>query len=407
MKSDSRKRQVRVGLFLAIGMFVTGLAIFAVGSQSGLFQSKTTLYVYFGDVSGLVVGAPVRLGGLDIGVVSAVEFSKEIERAKARITLSVKSRYTRRIRRDSFAMIDSKGLLGDKIINITLGTAKSPQVHDGETLQTKPSPSIEQLTDKVDEAITAVTKVTTTANSALEVLATDQVREDIARITHATAGILEQADRGPGLVHSALYDPEYARDVKAILGSASDTLARLRSAVGRVDTALAAVESGGGLAHEVIYGDTGHETIAELGEAASALSAITREVRDGDGLAHGLIFDRDSGQSLRELNHATARLNHIMGEIEKGRGTLGGLLVDPSIYEDVKTILGNVQRNVLLKALIRYTIKEGDIERPATVKVERAAKQAPASQPQPPAVPAPAPVLHSGDSTAARQPDND
>ena len=55
----------------------------------------------------------------------------------------------------------------------------------------------------------------------------------------------------------------------------------------------------------------------------------------------------------------------MMAEIEKGRGTIGGLMVDPSVYEDLKTILGNVKRNVLLKALIRFTINTGDIERPS------------------------------------------
>ena len=37
---------------------------------------------------------------------------------------------------------------------------------------------------------------------------------------------------------------------------------------------------------------------------------------------------------------------------------------------DLKTVLGNVERNVLFKALVRFTIKRGDIERPADVKVK-------------------------------------
>ena len=37
--------------------------------------------------------------------------------------------------------------------------------------------------------------------------------------------------------------------------------------------------------------------------------------------------------------------------------------MDPTVYEDLKTVLGNVERNVLLKALVRFAIKEGDLER--------------------------------------------
>jgi phospholipid/cholesterol/gamma-HCH transport system substrate-binding protein len=35
-------------------------------------------------------------------------------------------------------------------------------------------------------------------------------------------------------------------------------------------------------------------------------------------------------------------------------------LVDPSIYEDVKRVLGNVERNSVLRALVRYSIKRDD-----------------------------------------------
>lgn len=52
------------------------------------------------------------------------------------------------------------------------------------------------------------------------------------------------------------------------------------------------------------------------------------------------------------------RLNRVSTDVERGRGTLGGLIVDPSVYENMKTVLGNIERNVLLKAAIRWTIKE-------------------------------------------------
>ena len=92
-----------------------------------MFESKTTLYAYFGDVSGLVQGAPVRLAGLDVGTVSDIEFA-EPPRSEARVTLKIKTRYLHRVRRDTVVLIDSKGLLGDKILNMTLGTPSSPEV---------------------------------------------------------------------------------------------------------------------------------------------------------------------------------------------------------------------------------------------------------------------------------------
>jgi hypothetical protein len=60
----------------------------------------------------------------------------------------------------------------------------------------------------------------------------------------------------------------------------------------------------------------------------------------------------------------------ILTAAQQGKGTVGGLLKDPSIYEDLKLTLGKVQRNVLLKALIRAAIRgdglkrEGDAAQP-------------------------------------------
>ena len=50
--------------------------------------------------------------------------------------------------------------------------------------------------------------------------------------------------------------------------------------------------------------------------------------------------------------------------VAKGKGTLGALLVDPTVYEDIKSAVGNVERNEVLRALVRYSIK-ADEKRPA------------------------------------------
>ena len=60
MSKKVSSTELRVGIFLAIAFAMAALAIFAVGEKSGLFEEKTTLYVYFDDISGLVEGANAR-----------------------------------------------------------------------------------------------------------------------------------------------------------------------------------------------------------------------------------------------------------------------------------------------------------------------------------------------------------
>ena len=59
-------------------------------------------------------------------------------------------------------------------------------------------------------------------------------------------------------------------------------------------------------------------------------------------------------------------LRAIVHDVRQGKGTLGALLVDPSVYEDIRALVGNVERNEVLRALVRYSIKadEGKAQAP-------------------------------------------
>jgi phospholipid/cholesterol/gamma-HCH transport system substrate-binding protein len=377
VNEKARATALRVGIFLAAGLLIAALALIAIGEKSGLFEGKTTLHVYFNDINGLVVGAPVRLGGLDVGTVEDIEFPGDLSVSEAHVTLSVKSRYMERVRLDSVAFIDSKGLLGDKLINITLGSADQPELQEGATLKTRKSPSMEDLANQAEKTLAAATDVIRSTDTLIGELATDQAKEDVGRILHSVAAILEQVETGEGLAHDLIADPKLVREVEQLLGETRSTVVRLREAVDRIDRTVAAIQHGDGMAHEVVYGQTGKATIEELHQAASEVASIVREVREGEGLIHDLVFEPEEARMLDELNTAAARINRMTEQIEKGRGTLGGLVVDPSVYEDLKRVLGNVERNVLLKALIRFTIKEGDIERPAYVPPPPEAEAAP------------------------------
>jgi len=92
---------------------------------------------------------------------------------------------------------------------------------------------------------------------------------------------------------------------------------------------------------------------------------VTDHLNNGPGLAHTLLRDPAGRELMHDFAEFADRLNRISIDIERGRGTLGALIVDPSVYEDLKKVLGNIERNVLFKALIRMTIKNDGIQRPA------------------------------------------
>jgi len=63
--------ELRVGLFVLVGLLVLAVAIFYV-TGAGVFGPKYHLRTFLPEVSGLATGAPVRLDGVEIGNVEAV-----------------------------------------------------------------------------------------------------------------------------------------------------------------------------------------------------------------------------------------------------------------------------------------------------------------------------------------------
>jgi phospholipid/cholesterol/gamma-HCH transport system substrate-binding protein len=119
-------------------------------------------------------------------------------------------------------------------------------------------------------------------------------------------------------------------------------------------------------------------------------------VREGNGLAHGLLFgdtgaggggDNAVGRKVADdVAGMSQDLRAMVNDMRQGKGTLGALLVDPSVYEDLKMLLGNVQRNQTLRALVRYSIQRDDGTPGVEVvdpKEERNARGEPSLRPAP------------------------
>ena len=54
------------------------------------------------------------------------------------------------------------------------------------------------------------------------------------------------------------------------------------------------------------------------------------------------------------MNH----LNSILEKIDQGQGTVGAMINDPGLYDDAKALVGQVNRNRIMRNLIRQTIKD-------------------------------------------------
>lgn len=62
--------------------------------------------------------------------------------------------------------------------------------------------------------------------------------------------------------------------------------------------------------------------------------------------------------TMKDVKAITEDLRVVVDEVRKGEGTIGGLLKDPSLYHDLRALLGHANRSKLLKNLIRATLAE-------------------------------------------------
>jgi phospholipid/cholesterol/gamma-HCH transport system substrate-binding protein len=305
----------------------------------------------------------VRLAGLEIGSVAALSLPKQLERKETRVSLVVQSRYMERIRADSKAFIDTAGLLGDKIVNISMGDPKAAGLGEGSTLVAGEKATFDSITADLAKAAQSIASVTKTVDGMVQDGRTEQLQRDLSRVASSLAAVMSRVERGPGLAHSLIFDPRYADDAAVLLEEARAVARKTNGAVERVDRVLAEVERGEGTLHALVYGQEGKRALSELSRAASDIDAVVRDVRDGRGVLHSLVYEENQGNFLHDLNRMSATLSRIVDDIDKGHGTLGGLVRDPTVYEDLKTTLGNVKRNVLLKAIIRFTMEKEGLRR--------------------------------------------
>jgi phospholipid/cholesterol/gamma-HCH transport system substrate-binding protein len=302
-----------------VGAFVMGIlgllaaAILSLSQERGFWIARYRLLTYFDNVQGLIEGAPVRLAGKDIGTVESVSFDPASTGGPpVRVVLFVDKGVQHRIRQDSVAAIGTIGLLGDKYVEISMGTREAPALPDGGRLESR-SPL--DLNDVVVRGTRAI--------------------DEIAKLAESINGVVAEFDRSMGGKRLA------------------DTAAAL-SDVARE------VQEGDGLLHSLVYDRYAGSGVESIEESLATLEEILDTIAHGDGILHTLIYESPLEQDLvMEALNAGANLNSILKKVDAGDGTLGLMVNDPTLYDDLKILVGGAQRSLLVRSMIRLA-SEGE-----------------------------------------------
>jgi phospholipid/cholesterol/gamma-HCH transport system substrate-binding protein len=306
-----------------VSLAILGSTILYIGGGGGSpFARRYVVKALMSDVNGLKPGAPVRLGGVEVGTVTRVGFAGEEGGGLVEVTMRLDKRVMGRITTESQATLGSLGLLGEKAVDVTSST-RGTRIEDGGLVRAAAEDPFKGLLSDASES-------------------TAHLRRILARM-----------DAGEGVLGKALRDEElYDRMVDVSLRLQNvmtklesnatplgrmfndrDMSQRLATSVKGMEAVVGRVESGEGILGAL----SKDEALAgELKGIASNMNEISGRLRRGEGTMGKLLHD---DAFFQRIDSISTRLDGVLQRLEKGEGTAGRLLQDPELYNNLNGAL--------------------------------------------------------------------
>lgn len=131
-----------VGLFLLAGILCLGYLSVRLGKVDVWGKPGYRVFAVFSDIGGLRDGAPVEVAGVEVGQVEGIR----LEDYEARVVLRVKPGLV--LREDTIVSVKTRGLIGEKFIQISPGAADEVIRPGGRIRQTESAVDLEALISK-------------------------------------------------------------------------------------------------------------------------------------------------------------------------------------------------------------------------------------------------------------------
>jgi len=143
------KVETKVGLLFLIALFITIGFAYGLGGLNP-FSNHHEIDVQYNFAGGIEVGSPVRVMGIKVGKVLAIDFDPNMkdskgEEVKLRIRISIAKKAWSTVREDSQYFINLAGIIGEKFLEISPGSNTSKELQPGAVVRGEDPPRIDQL----------------------------------------------------------------------------------------------------------------------------------------------------------------------------------------------------------------------------------------------------------------------
>lgn len=314
MKKQLLWSKLKVGTVVTLALLVLFLTVFFAGGIEEMLTPKVELKAQIADVKGLRKGGAVWISGIEVGAVKDIQLDPPRGTV---LTMSVNKSAIGFVKKDSQASVLTIGLLGDKYVELSPGSAQAGSIQPGDIIQGASQVDIEDMMK----------------SGAVSV---QRVNELMEKITDLVARV----EKGEGTAAKFLRDPsvydnlnETAEALSAIvkdIRSGKGTLGRLATDSSLYDQFQSAASSAQEFTRKLNEGSD------KLLASASSVEEFTRKLHSGSGTLSRLLEDPVLYENLAG---ASEQLSALLGRINTGEGLAGALLRDDALARDLKDLL--------------------------------------------------------------------
>jgi phospholipid/cholesterol/gamma-HCH transport system substrate-binding protein len=312
--------ELKVGVLTIVAITIAASLIFSLTGSKGFFWQRYKLKTRFADVAGLAAGSPVRIAGVQVGTVKAIDFAGE----QVDITFEVNKENRERITDKSTAVLGSVSLLGTSAVDISASISGRPIPDYGYVPARRPAVTITDVAAKatggIDEITGLLHDLRQGKGTAGKLMTDDQLYAELNQFV-ATAGTLtRELQQGRGTLGKLLKDPKTANSLEASMKNIEDLTRR--------------IDAGEGSLGLLLKDDAFAKS---LDSATINIRDLTDRLNRGEGTAGKLVTDPSL---FNRLNSVTDRFDHLVGQLNEGEGTVGRLLKDQQLYENMNGAVG-------------------------------------------------------------------
>lgn len=327
---SQRTMEMRVGMLILFSLALLAGFIVVMGGMS--LESTFTVNVEFDNPGGLKSGAPVKMSGISIGRVSAIELrgrQTSTGGAAVRVVANVETKHRNSLYTNDQWFITTQGVLGEQFLAVEPGVGQGTLLQDGAVVRGVSPPRLDLLLSEGYELLHQTYRGISENQQQLRETF-DGLHKTLVgtgRFFEANQQKLDKIIENLDVLTQQLTQTTEAARAKYVDNPEIDQiLLHTRNA------AAAADENLGPLLRDA------REMTAAVKELTNALGG-PEEIKKYRQVVQDVSAMAATGRQV--AGQAQAMMNHV----QSGKGTIGAVLMDEALYDDMQEFLRDIKHN--------------------------------------------------------------